>query len=177
MKLCKHCGAYTADNRAFCVDCGKRLGKPLSSADAERFEAELDEALEQGYQNADELRPTTAEIVWGCVLIAACIGGWIGWFLAPNTDKLSFLLGAIAAPCAIFEVFFAKLSWRIERWRLSWRYELDPDQISLPTRFIVGRKIAIWVFGTIAIACVIFGLIGMAEVQELNNAVMVPKIY
>ena len=42
MKICKTCGAYQADNRAVCIDCGGRLGKKLSTEDEIKIRGDLE---------------------------------------------------------------------------------------------------------------------------------------
>lgn len=161
MKLCKNCGAQNADSRTFCIDCGKQLGKPLTGTEAEMAEAALDEAIERSYQNSDELRATNAEKIFGIIIALAFLGACAGYFLAPEKARVYFLMAAIPAPIVVITVFAGKLLWRWERWKLSFRYEIPKDEISVPTMHLVGRKLAIWGLGVLTLALLAFALMQM----------------
>ena len=46
MKKCTKCGAIQNDSRYYCIDCGEKLGKPLSKAEALEIEERLDNTLD-----------------------------------------------------------------------------------------------------------------------------------
>lgn len=180
MKLCKNCNAQNADTRTFCIDCGTQLGKPLTGHEAEIAEAALDEAIERAYQNSDELRATRAEKIFGFVIALAFFGSCLGFFLAPEKARVYFLMAAIPAPGVVLTVFAGKLLWRWERWKISFRYEIDKEEISVPTSHLVGRKIAIWVLGVLVLALLAFALMQLLpespqNVYHIVNGQIVPK--
>lgn len=45
MKKCDNCGAVQSDDRIFCLDCGERLGRPMSEAEARAHEAALSNTI------------------------------------------------------------------------------------------------------------------------------------
>ena len=70
MKKCKSCGALQKDERTVCIDCGQRLGKPLSDSELE--------ALEEGiHAQLDEMSDATDD------------------FYVTKTDKILIILHAL----------------------------------------------------------------------------------
>ena len=47
------------------------------------------------------------------------------------------------------------------RRKLSFRYEIPKDEISVPTMHLVGRKLAIWGLGVLTLALLAFALMQM----------------
>ena len=54
MKKCTKCGAVQNDSRYYCVDCGEKLGKPLSEAEAFVIEERLDDMLDDMSERAED---------------------------------------------------------------------------------------------------------------------------
>ena len=54
MKKCTKCGAIQNRSRHYCIDCGEKLGKPLSEAEAFVIEERLDNMLEDMSERAED---------------------------------------------------------------------------------------------------------------------------
>lgn len=54
MKKCIKCGAIQNRSRHYCIDCGEKLGKPLSEAEAFVIEERLDNMLEDMSERAED---------------------------------------------------------------------------------------------------------------------------
>ena len=50
MKKCKSCGALQKDERTVCIDCGQRLGEPLTKRELKALEDGLETQLDDGLE-------------------------------------------------------------------------------------------------------------------------------
>ena len=77
MKKCTKCGAIQNDNRHHCVDCGEKLGKPLSKSEALEIEEQLDNALDDMSDRTEDfyvpLRDKIMAVISVLGIIAAII--------------------------------------------------------------------------------------------------------
>ena len=53
MKKCPMCGAIQNDSRSVCIDCGARLGTPMSKEDEVAIDEAMDGKLEEGGAKTD----------------------------------------------------------------------------------------------------------------------------
>lgn len=58
MKLCPKCGAPQKDSRSTCIDCGTRLGKPLTQEELVQYQLDhnLERMIDDMAERADDLR-------------------------------------------------------------------------------------------------------------------------
>ena len=77
MKKCTQCGAIQNDNRHHCIDCGEKLGKPLSKAEAVEIEQKLDNTLDDMSDRTEEFYVPLRDKIMGAIsaigIIAAII--------------------------------------------------------------------------------------------------------
>jgi len=71
MKKCDNCGAVQSDDRIFCVDCGERLGRPMSKADEEAHDAALSDTLTGMAERTEDFYVNPAARVLGIISIIA----------------------------------------------------------------------------------------------------------
>ena len=69
MKKCDNCGAVQGNDRIFCVDCGERLGRPMSTAEAQAHEAEMSGTLSRMAERTEDFYVSPAARVLGIVSI------------------------------------------------------------------------------------------------------------
>ena len=76
MKKCTKCGAVQNDSRYYCVDCGEKLGKPLSEAEAFVIEERLDDMLDDMSERAEDFyvsRRNKIMAIMAVVLTKTCM--------------------------------------------------------------------------------------------------------
>ena len=77
MKKCIKCGAIQNDSRHHCIDCGEKLGKPLSEAEAVEIEQKLDKTLDDMSDRTEKFYVPLRDKIMGAIsaigIIAAII--------------------------------------------------------------------------------------------------------
>lgn len=73
MKKCKKCGAVQNDERTTCVDCGAMLGRPMTEAEEEQSEAELDDRLDGMAERTQDFYVSLPEKIMGILCILGVI--------------------------------------------------------------------------------------------------------
>lgn len=73
MKKCDNCGAVQGNHRTVCVDCGERLGRPMSTAEAQAHEAELSERLYSMSERTEDFYVSPVARVLGIVSILCAL--------------------------------------------------------------------------------------------------------
>lgn len=69
MKKCDNCGAVQSDDRIFCVDCGERLGRPMSKADEEAHLSAIDASVEHMADPSDDFAVSRVERIFGVLAL------------------------------------------------------------------------------------------------------------
>ncbi len=163
MKICDKCGAYNSDSRQFCVDCGDKLGDPVSDRKRESAEQLINDNMEKLYNDNDPLHVTLFDkICGGAALTGAMVGTlvWIFGLLASKTPAFPlyalvfFILSAV-------EAFFPAITWGIEKFRLSFTVE-NIEEASPSLLYKWCRKAGILLclgIGVLLVAEMIIGLI------------------
>lgn len=82
MKLCEHCGAHNSDERTVCVDCGERLGKPLSQQEEEQLRKTADEKMEKICRKTDPLQVNLLDKVMGGASAVGLVATFIRMLIA-----------------------------------------------------------------------------------------------
>ncbi|MBP3378548.1 MAG: hypothetical protein J6L96_07350 [Clostridia bacterium] len=133
MKKCKSCGALQKDERTVCIDCGQRLGKPLTDSEAEALEEGLDNKLEEMCDATDDLRVTKTDKVLILLHILSTAALIVSAIINPGghediRDPLiwCFVLNAIS----VVELAIPSALWNLHILGLGARYgnadELEP---------------------------------------------------
>ena len=112
MKICKNCYARQSDDRVFCIDCGKKLGKSLSqNEEAALAESEADK-FSKRLSGLDDLALKPFEKILGSVsALLAVISAALA--LAVFKDYAALIAAAIFAVCSVF-IFFRKALLKID---------------------------------------------------------------
>jgi len=143
MKICAKCGAFNSDNRSFCIDCGKKLGKAVSSLEEEKALSAVNENLTRLENKYDPLYVNLFDKIVGIFSLILALITFIyiivSFFIGEKTGILWFSL--IAFILASLEALFPEIMWAIEKVRLS-LYTSDIED-ALPGRFYYYSKKAV----------------------------------
>ena len=171
MKVCSKCGAKQQDHRGFCLDCGERLGDPISTEEEKRVRAEMDKALEKLYNRRDPLYVSKWDKLGGLIALLLAIGALTVMLVVgkPLFDIRFFWLIVIFTINCLLDTFCPKFFWELEKLRLSFRVN-GADDLTPSGFYFAGRKIAIW--GTVVLNGVLLVLFLWALFQG-NEPAMV----
>lgn len=119
MKLCHKCGAHNSDERTVCVDCGERLGKPLSQQEEEQLRKTADEKMEKICRKTDPLNVNLLDKVMGVLSAIGIIVTFVRMLIAtgePNPFAYFWLCLVLFLWSGVASVFPAAL-WAMGRTR------------------------------------------------------------
>lgn len=121
MKLCKHCGAHNSDERTVCVDCGERLGKPLSQQEEEQLRKIADEKMEKICRKTDPLQVNLLDKVMGGASAVGLVATFIRMLIATGepTPFSAFWLCLVLFAWAGIASVVPGVLWALGR-RRSW---------------------------------------------------------
>lgn len=144
MKICTKCGAYNSDERIFCVDCSEKLGDKLSAIDEKQTRDSVNEKIEEMYNKKDPLYVSKVDKVMGLVSLIGVLCSVILIVIGKITERsFDFLwVGIIFFLLASVEAFIPKVTWAIEKIRLSFLIH-DADNAEPSGFYIVCRKVSI----------------------------------
>lgn len=164
MKICDKCGAFNSDERFFCVDCNEKLDDALSQSEQGRIEASIDSKIDGLYNETDPLYVSRFDKIFGFIALIGAVATVVLYvvdlFISHKTEGLwmsliLFLFGTV-------EAFFPKVTWEIEKLRLS--FYIGNAEDSEPSGFYkLSRKLSILIF------------IGVAGFILVANALLVFK--
>ena len=69
MKRCTKCGAIQNDSRHHCIDCGEKLGKPLSEAEALEIEERLGNTLDDMSDRTEDFYVPLRDKIMGVISV------------------------------------------------------------------------------------------------------------
>ena len=121
MKVCKSCSAINSDDRSVCVDCGERLGKPLSENEANALEEQTHKNTEKLYNGEDPFHINLFDKIVGVLCGLGCLAGcgmWIGG-LVTDGNLGHMIAGIILLFAGAVDCFVPQLVWELEELRLS----------------------------------------------------------
>lgn len=73
MKKCGNCGAVQNDARTVCIDCGERLGRPMSDAEAAQHMSALDKAVEHMTDPSDDFAVPRRDKIMGALALVSIV--------------------------------------------------------------------------------------------------------
>jgi hypothetical protein len=158
MKKCASCGALNNDQRSVCVDCGERLGAPLTEEQLHKVQEQLHKTTEKLYQEEDPLHISLLDKIVGglcvfCMLAGVCL--WILGFVQQGMGKYAFVgIGCLLA--GSLECLVPALMWELYELRLS----MVTDNATPGGAYGLlrrGGEIACLLFGVIFFLVAIFG--------------------
>lgn len=150
MKLCDKCGACNSDRRINCVDCSAPLGEKLSTLEEEKIRKSTDEKIEKLYNKKDPLFVSLYDKIFGILAvigIAISVALMVVNYINNRGKELLFIVFLFLLIGA-FEAFMPRLSWSIEKLRLSFSID-DADEAEPGVFYFYGRKI----FITFTVVC------------------------
>ncbi len=132
MKLCKNCGAIQSDNHANCIDCGERLGLPLSKREEEEQERRISKNIKRLLNRKDyfyisKIDKIVAGLLFSGVIIFALIR-MIGGVKLVEADKFFTMFTAAFAAAAAVCLVIPQIPW--ELYKLKYLFLIDnPDDM------------------------------------------------
>lgn len=153
MKLCPKCGAPQKNSRSTCIDCGTRLGKPLTQEELAQYQ--LDHNLGRMIDDMAERTDDFYVSRWAWVLVAlnaVCFVAALCVLVFGRTwaNAKLVLLPLICAPAGAAFLAFPRLFWRLQQLRISLVYDIDG--LSPSFYWIVMQKVAGVLFTAISAA-------------------------
>ncbi|MBQ8683658.1 MAG: hypothetical protein IJ518_03980 [Clostridia bacterium] len=156
MRICSKCGAYNADERRFCVDCSEILPDPLSASEQEAVESQISESMETLYARTDPLAVTRFDKIFGWI----CLGGLAALLVLAVIDLVteyrcdspeSYLCSALFLVVGAVEAFVPKITWTLEKIRLSWHIS-NAEEAEPSEAYRIFRRVGIVLFAGIGVA-------------------------
>jgi len=142
MKICTKCGAHNSDNRFFCIDCGKKLGKKLSPLEEEKANAALNEKLDEMYNKNDPLYVNLFDKIMGYLSLTLALGTFIfiiiSLFISVNSGILWF--SVLFFILASLEALVPEIMWAIEKVRLGMTIS-DADSVLPSSLYLIMRRV------------------------------------
>ena len=77
MKKCIKCGAIQNDSRHHCIDCGEKLGKPLSETEVVEIEQKLDNTLDDMSDRTEDFYVPLRDKIMGAISVIGIIASII----------------------------------------------------------------------------------------------------
>ena len=120
MKICPNCHAVQQDHRTACVDCGERLGAPVSAKEEKRLRGDMDAQMEKLYNQKDPLYTTKLDKTAGFGILLTMLAVLVlTFFLSDENRWYLVLVGLVFTLIGTAEAFFPKIGWELEKLRLS----------------------------------------------------------
>lgn len=144
MKICTKCGAHNSDERFFCVDCNEKLGDKLPAAEEMQILGNLDEQIEEIYNNKDPLYVSAFDKVMGIVSLVGVLICFVLMVIGNITERnFNYLwIAVVLLLLSSIEALIPKITWAFEKIRLSF-FINDPENAEPSGFYIACRKIAI----------------------------------
>ncbi len=142
MKKCKSCGALQKDERTVCVDCGQRLGKPLTDSELKALEEGLEIQLEEMSDNADGFHVSRFDYVLIALHAILSVALIVVSFINPNDyEKIGepLVWGIVLNVLAAVELLFPAAMWSLHTAMLSFRYA-NAEDLEPGFGWKLGRK-------------------------------------
>ena len=163
MKKCKSCGALQKDERTVCIDCGQRLGEPLTKRELKALEDGLETQLDEMADRCDDFHVSRFDYVLIALHAVLSVALIVVTLINPNNVQetgRSLLWGLILNVLAAVELLFPAAMWSLHVGVLSFRYanadDLEPGW---------GWKITRKAVSFIAIALTAFLIYAMLYIE------------
>ena len=90
MKRCAKCGAIQNDSRHHCIDCGEKLGKPLSEAEVLEIEERLDNTLDDMSDRTEDFYVPLRDKIMGVISVLGADGDTCQFDLFPSKARVFY---------------------------------------------------------------------------------------
>ena len=167
MKICSKCGAHNSDENFFCVDCNERLDDPISASEKERIEESIEQNVEKLYNKTDPFAITLFYKIVGAVCSLGTVILAIMFFIALFTNRSleMYYIGFIFLIFGAFDAFFPKITWALEKMRLSFTIS-DPENAEPSDFYLIFRKVGIIICAVIGIAIIVLSAFQLCQKTE-----------
>lgn len=133
MKKCKSCGALQKDERTVCIDCGQRLGDPLTERELKALEDGLELQLDEMADRCDEFHVSRFDYVLIALHAILSVALIVVCFMNPlDIENIgeSLFYGLLMNVVSTVQLLFPAAIWSLHVGMLSLRYanadELEP---------------------------------------------------
>lgn len=100
------------DHRNVCVDCGERLGAPVSAKEEKRLRGDMDAQMEKLYnQKGPAVYHQAGQDSWLCILLTMLAVLVLVFFLSDENRWYLVLVGLVFTLIGTAEAFFPKIGW------------------------------------------------------------------
>lgn len=126
MKICPKCNLSQNDSRTLCIDCGAKLGNPISDEEREKIEHETSENIEEALEKKElsYIGPLTK--VFAAIDIAGIIGAIIVMNILKERPNIAFSVYALLFFIVGLVIkIFPMLGWKLDMLKLSMKYNID----------------------------------------------------
>ncbi len=161
MKICEKCGARQSARRTVCIDCGTRLGAPLTPEREQEERLAAAQEIDRLDRLSDPLRVTTADRIAGILGGAGCVAALV--LSARWTERGAagiFVVAAFFLALGALFLLVPRVPWFLERIRLS--FIVEEGQEAEPSAvYRVLRRIgayALLIGGIVFILLPMFGV-------------------
>jgi hypothetical protein len=144
MKVCPKCGTPQSDNRFLCIDCGEKLGKPVSQNEEADMKRKTEKTLDRLYNKSDPLYVSMADKIIGALGFAGMIVVVILLTVfkshTPDIWKVGAMNILLFLICSI-NALFPKVLWELEQIRMSALINEADDATPTDLYFIVRKAV------------------------------------
>lgn len=151
MKKCKNCGAIQNDTHMLCIDCGERLGEPLSKQEEQEVEKEVAKKLKKLSDKKDYFYVSRLDKIVALLLIIGLVISFVirifGRDGLEEMDLALLILAIILMTITAIDLSFPYISWELYKLKfifaLSNFDDLQPSEIALYLRRFCAYAVCI----------------------------------
>ena len=160
MKICGKCSAQQSDSRFLCVDCGAKLGNPVSKSEAERVKQETQAKLDNLIDMPKYIKVSKNDKIIGVASLAGMAVGIIISAIFKRESQYAVLAAVFFPMCAAYALM-PNIIWSIQEAfigfgfnRFSLRYYIHKnDDTVLFDIFKWSRKFGIYFGFIVCVLC------------------------
>ncbi len=149
MKKCSQCGALQKDERVTCIDCGERLGKPLSNVDEKKIDYEITKKMKKLSAKSDfySFHATVPDKVVAGLLVLIVVAQivlrifWGSYMTMDN--NLSGILFVILMIMGIVDLLLPQFSWELYKLRFIFSIA-NTDDLEPSTMHSIMRRVTVY---------------------------------
>lgn len=149
MKKCSQCGALQKDERATCIDCGERLGKPLSNVDEKNIDNEISRKMKKLSAKSDfyafhatVLDKAVAGLLILVIIVQIILRIFWGRYMV-SENNFPGILFIIVMIMGIVDLLLPQFSWELYKLRFIFSIA-NTDDLEPSTMHSIMRRVAVY---------------------------------